>query len=86
MLLAQFIGSIGCLIGFGLQLSPIPAVIEGLRAMEIKSMTTTYFIIGIIQAILWLGFGLKIHDIIVYGPNVTCFVLFSIYLNIIIYF
>ena len=85
MLLAQFIGSIGCLIGFGLQLSPIPAVIEGLRAMEIKSMTTTYFIIGIIQAILWLGFGLKIHDIIVYGPNVTCFVLFSIYLNIIIY-
>ena len=85
MLLATIIGSIGCVIGFGLQLSPIPAVIEGLKVMEIKSLTTTYFIIGCTQAILWIGFGAKIHDIIVYGPNVTCFILFSAYLNSIIY-
>lgn len=81
----NILGLLGSILNISLQLAPMPAIIEGFKKMEIKNMTINYFIVGIVQGILWIGYGLNIHDIVVYGPNITIYILFTIYLNITIY-
>ena len=52
---------------------------------NIKNLTISYFVVGITQGIFWIGYGLNISDIVVYGPNITIYILFTIYLNVVIY-
>jgi hypothetical protein len=63
----------------------MPEIINGLKKMDIKNLTISYFVVGITQGIFWIGYGLNISDIVVYGPNITIYLLFTIYLNITIY-
>ena len=60
-------------------------MIEGFRKGDIKSMTIGYFVAGITQACLWIGYGACLKDFFVYFPNLTCATLFLIYLNMLIY-
>jgi hypothetical protein len=85
MALKELLGLIGSILNISLQLSPMPGIIEGYKKMDIKSLTISYFVVGIIQGIFWIGYGLNISDIVVYGPNITIYILFSIYLNVTIY-
>ena len=85
MALKEILGLLGSILNISLQLSPMPAIYEGFKKMEIKSMTISYFVVGIIQGIFWIGYGLNISDIVVYGPNITIYILFTIYLNVVIY-
>ena len=80
-----YVGILGTTFCLFLQISPIPGMIEGFRKGDIKSMTIGYFMIGITQACLWIGYGACLKDFFVYFPNVTCSLLFVIYLNMIIY-
>lgn len=83
--LKYIIGYTGVVIGFCLQLSPLPGMIEGLRKMEVKSMTISYFTTAITQSLFWIGYGLCLHDPIVWFPNVTGIFFFGLYLNLLIY-
>ena len=85
MAIKEILGLLGSILNISLQLSPMPGIIEGFKKMEIKSMTISYFVVGIIQGIFWIGYGLNISDIVVYGPNITIYILFTIYLNVVIY-
>ena len=85
MALKEILGLLGSILNISLRLSPMPAIYEGFKKMEIKSMTISYFVVGIIQGIFWIGYGLNISDIVVYGPNITIYILFTIYLNVVIY-
>ena len=83
--LKEILGLLGSILNISLQLSPIPEIINGFKIMDIKSLTISYFVVGITQGIFWIGYGLNISDIVVYGPNITIYTLFTIYLNITIY-
>ena len=85
MAIKEIHGLLGSILNISLQLSPMPGIIDGFKKMEIKSMTISYFVVGIIQGIFWIGYGLNISDIVVYGPNITIYILFTIYLNVVIY-
>jgi len=85
MSLKEILGILGSVLNISLQLSPMPGIIEGYKNMDIKNMTISYFVVGIIQGIFWIGYGLNISDIVVYGPNITIYIFFSIYLNVVIY-
>lgn len=85
MALKEILGLLGSILNISLQLSPMPGIIEGYKKMDIKNLTISYFVVGIVQGIFWIGYGLNISDIVVYGPNITIYILFSIYLNIVIY-
>lgn len=85
MALKEILGLLGSILNISLQLSPMPGIIEGFKKMDIKNLTISYFVVGIIQGIFWIGYGLNISDIVVYGPNITIYLLFTIYLNITIY-
>ena len=85
MNLKFYIGIIATTFSLFLQISPIPGMIEGFRKGDIKSMTIGYFVAGITQACLWIGYGACLKDFFVYFPNLTCATLFLIYLNMLIY-
>lgn len=85
MAIKEILGLLGSILNISLQLSPMPGIIEGFKKMEIKSMTISYFVVGITQGIFWIAYGLNISDIVVYGPNITIYILFTIYLNVTIY-
>ena len=85
MAIKEILGLLGSILNISLQLSPMPGVIEGYKKMDIKNLTISYFVVGIVQGIFWIGYGLNISDIVVYGPNITIYILFSIYLNVVIY-
>lgn len=85
MALKEILGLLGSILNISLQLSPMPGIIEGFKKMDIKNLTISYFVVGIIQGIFWIGYGLNISDIVVYGPNITIYILFTIYLNVVIY-
>ena len=81
----EILGLLGSILNISLQLSPMPEIINGFKKMDIKNLTISYFVVGITQGIFWIGYGLNISDIVVYGPNITIYLLFTIYLNITIY-
>ena len=85
MAIKEILGLLGSILNISLQLSPMPGIIEGYKKMDIKNLTISYFVVGIVQGIFWIGYGLNISDIVVYGPNITIYILFSIYLNVVIY-
>ena len=85
MALKEILGLLGSILNISLQLSPMPGIIQGYKKMEIKNLTISYFVVGIIQGIFWIGYGTNISDIVVYGPNITIYILFSIYLDVVIY-
>lgn len=85
MALKELLGVAVIVLNIFLQVSPMPSMIEGVKARQIKSMTISYFIVGITQGLFWIAYGIKIKDIVVYGQNITCYLLFSIYMNMIIY-
>ena len=85
MAFKEILGLLGSILNISLQLSPMPGIIEGFKKMDIKNLTISYFVVGIVQGIFWIGYGLNISDIVVYGPNITIYLLFSIYLNVVIY-
>ena len=85
MELKFYVGMVGTTLCLFLQISPIPGMIEGFRKGDVKSMTIGYFITGITQACLWIGYGACLKDFFVYFPNVTCAFLFLVYLNMLIY-
>ena len=80
-----YVGMLGTTFSLFLQVSPIPGMIEGFRKGDVKSMTIGYFITGITQASLWIGYGACLRDFFIYFPNVTCASLFLAYLNMLIY-
>ena len=81
----EILGLLGSILNISLQLSPMPEIINGFKRMDIKNLTISYFVVGITQGIFWIGYGLNISDIVVYGPNITIYFLFTIYLNVTIY-
>ena len=81
----EILGLLGSILNISLQLSPMPEIINGFKKMDIKNLTISYFVVGITQGIFWIGYGLNISDIVVYGPNITIYILFTIYLNVTIY-
>ena len=85
MAIKEILGLLVSILNISLQLSPMPEIINGLKKMDIKNLTISYFVVGITQGIFWIGYGLNISDIVVYGPNITIYLLFTIYLNITIY-
>ena len=85
MAIKEILGLLGSIFNISLQLSPMPEIINGFKKMDIKNLTISYFVVGITQGIFWIGYGLNISDIVVYGPNITIYLLFTIYLNITIY-
>jgi hypothetical protein len=68
-----------------LQIGPIPGMIDGFKKGDIKSMTISYFMTGIIQTLFWLGYSICIKDLYVGLPSLTMLILFGIYLNALIY-
>lgn len=85
MLITPLLGSLGTILSLCLQLSPSPAIYKGLKEGIIKSLTTTYFIMGIVQSTFWGGYGYNIRDPFVFGVNMVGIALFTIYLNIMFY-
>jgi len=85
MELKFYVGMLGTTFSLFLQISPIPGMIEGFKKGDIKSMTIGYFITGITQASLWIGYGACLKDFFIYFPNVTCASLFLVFLNMLIY-
>ena len=85
MSIKEILGLLGSILNISLQLSPMPEIINAYKRMEIKNLTISYFVVGITQGIFWIGYGLNISDIVVYGPNITIYILFSFYLNVTIY-
>ena len=75
-------GCLGFLLGFSLQLSPIPSIIHCIQTKTLNSLTLSYFITAIIGNILWYRFGTYHQDIfITYGNIIGC-CLFVTYMNI----
>ena len=85
MEIKALVGTINLILIFILQVSPIPGMIEGCRKGDIKSMTVGYFLAGITQNCFWFGYGLCLHDFFVYFPNIPGTILFTIFLNMLIY-
>ena len=85
MAIKEILGLLGSILNISLQLSPMPEIINAYKKMDIKNLTISYFVVGITQGIFWIGYGLNISDIVVYGPNITIYILFSFYLNSVIY-
>lgn len=83
--LTKIIGVLANICGISLSFSPAPAIIEGLKTMEIKSLTNLYFIIAIVQGVFWMNFGLKRNDFLIYAPNIIGLTLFIGYLNCLFY-
>lgn len=83
--IVSFVGLLGDLFSLGLQLSPAPAILQGLKDMEIKSLTLYYFLTGIINGILWVSYGLGAHDPFIWSINVVGNILFFTYMNCFIY-
>ena len=85
MAIEALFGTVAMIFSISLQIGPIPGMIEGFRKGDIKNMTISYFMTGIIQALFWLGYGICIRDIYVSLPSLTMLILFGIYLNALIY-
>lgn len=85
MLLTSIFGTLGTILSFCLQISPIPSIISGFKAGEIKSITLPYFVIANIASIQWICFGIGIKDLFVILVNSIGFTLFIIYMNMYIY-
>lgn len=83
--LVDFIGLIGFWSGFILLVSPARSIYEGIKKMEIKSLTFEYFLLGAMQASLFAIFGHKNDDLYVYLLNDLVVIFFVTYLNAILY-
>ena len=78
-------GTVAMTFSILLQIGPIPGMIEGFRKGDVKNMTISYFMTGLIQTLFWLGYAIIIHDYYVGVPSFTMLVLFGIDLNVLIY-
>jgi len=85
MAIKTLLGTIAMTFSISLQIGPIPGMIEGFRKGDVKNMTISYFMTGIIQTLFWLGYGVCIKDLYVSLPSLTMLVLFGIYLNTLLY-
>ena len=47
-------GTVAMTFSILLQIGPIPGMIEGFRKGDVKNMTISYFITGLIQTLFWL--------------------------------
>ena len=75
----EILGLLGSILNISLQLSPMPEIINGFKKMDIKNLTISYFVVGITQGIFWIGYGLNISDIVVYGPNITIYIIHNLF-------
>ena len=85
MEIKTLLGTIAMIFSISLQIGPIPGMIEGFRKGDVKNMTISYFMTGIIQTLFWLGYGICIKNLYVTLPSLTMLVLFGIYLNTLLY-
>lgn len=85
MAIKHLFGTVAMVFSISLQIGPIPGMIEGFKKGDVKNMTISYFMTGIIQTLFWLGYGVCIKDLYVALPSVTMLILFGIYLNVLIY-
>jgi hypothetical protein len=66
-------------------LSPLPAIIQGVRKKEIKNLAFKFLTIGLFSAMMWTAYGLQLRDTTVIISN-SFGVLFHIfYMNSFIY-
>ena len=85
MEIKHLFGTVAMCFSILLQIAPIPGMIEGFRKDDVKNMTISYFMTGLIQTLFWLGYAIIIHDFYVGVPSFTMLVLFGIDLNVLIY-
>lgn len=85
MAIKNLFGTVAMIFSISLQIAPIPGMIEGFRKGDVKNMTISYFMTGIIQTLFWLGYGICIKDLYVTVPSLTMLILFGVYLNILLY-
>jgi uncharacterized protein with PQ loop repeat len=85
MALADIIGTMGFLAVFGLISAPCPSLVNGIRTGEIKNLSLTYFITGLVQSTGWANYGHMIKDFNIYIANDVAFVVFLIYINMFLY-
>lgn len=83
--LVNFLGSLGALLSFGLQTSPMPTMIRGVKEMDIKSITLSYHVMASVQSMFWFNYGLGRQDPYIWGVNLIGITLFLIYANMFIY-
>ena len=85
MEIKHLFGTVAMCFSILLQIAPIPGMIEGFRKDDVKNMTISYFMTGLIQTLFWLGYAIIIHDFYVGIPSFTMLVLLGIDLNALIY-
>ena len=83
MEIKSIFGTVAMIFSLSLQIGPIPGMIDGFRKGDVKNMTISYFVTGIMQALFWIGYGVCIKDLYVTLPSVTMDILFGIYLNLV---
>lgn len=77
----NFAGYMGTILTFGLTLSPLKSIIEGLKTMTIKNISPVYLQLGIVNALLWSIYGLKLSLPPAYAANLFTLFFFTFYLN-----
>ena len=85
MSFTPLLGTLGTVLSICLQLSPVPAMYRGIKEMQLKSITLSYFIMGIVQSTFWGCYGYNIKDPFVFGVNMIGVTLFTIYMNMLFY-
>lgn len=85
MVLKEFLGTLGVVLNFVLQLAPMKATIEGIKLGYVKSLTVQYFAVAIYQTEFWFTYGMALNDFFIYFPTASALFLFMFYMNTIIY-
>jgi len=83
--LLEYFGTLGMILAFCLGASPIPALYQGVKDMEIKNITINYLFSAISNCSLWTLYGIIKNDLYLSRTNGCLLVLFIIYLGIFLY-
>ncbi len=84
-LTVDLLGITGMVLSFVMLVSPLPAVISGLKNREMKSLSGIYLICAMGNALLWAVYGFKLWEFSMYLTNTFAFVMFLFYYNCFLY-
>ena len=82
---ADVLGIAGMSISFIKLLSPLPAIIRGLKNKELKNLSSNYLLLALVNSILWGVYGFKVWEFAIYLTNTFAFVMFLFYYNSALY-
>ena len=78
---ADVLGIAGMCVSFVMLISPLPSVLKGINDKKLPSLSSNYFLLAILNSILWANYGFKEMEFAIFLTNTFAYFMFLFYFN-----